>query len=68
MIKVIEEKTVPTGKIECPNCRSILEYGNADLYKDHSFDTDTYVSYIARYCLTCPICGVEMNAPWINSI
>ena len=35
MVKVIEEKEVPRSKITCSNCSSILEYGNADLYKDY---------------------------------
>lgn len=34
MIKVIEEGVVPRGQITCPNCRSILEYGNANTHDD----------------------------------
>ena len=29
MIKVIKEGIIPRGQVTCPNCQSILEYGNA---------------------------------------
>ena len=35
MVKVLEEKEVPRDTIECSNCGSLLEYGNADLYEDY---------------------------------
>lgn len=31
MIKVLEAKPVPRATVECNNCGSLLEYGNADL-------------------------------------
>lgn len=68
MIKVIEEKSVPTGRIECINCHSILEYGNADLRKDYILNAcNNYGLTVDKYRITCPVCGIEMYAPWINN-
>lgn len=61
MIKVIEAKPVPREQITCDNCGSILEYGNVDLEYYQSY---TNVGY--KYRLKCPVCGVYIEAKWIN--
>lgn len=60
MIKVIEEKQVPRAEITCSNCGSLLEYGNADLYKREDYN---YIAY--KHYLVCPVCGCDVNATWI---
>ena len=69
MVKVIEEKEVPRSKITCSNCGSILEYGNADLYKDYEKENKYYttvVGYIhGSYYFNCPVCGCKISANWI---
>ena len=68
MIKVLEEKPVPTATINCTNCGSLLEYGNADLCEDYPRDS-TSLSYTYgaghNYYFRCPICGVKVNASWV---
>ena len=67
MIKVIEEKPIPVDRIECTNCHSLLEYGNADLVKayDYNLCSSCYPPLV-RYMLRCPVCGIEFYANWIN--
>ena len=60
MIKVLEEKQVPRAEITCSNCGSLLEYGNADLYKRVG---STYITY--KHYFVCPVCGCDVNATWI---
>lgn len=66
-MKVIEEKPVPTEQITCSNCKSILEYGNADLYKDYK--ESPYANYAASFVchyFYCPVCGCRVDAHWIT--
>lgn len=62
MVKIIKANPIPTKQIECSNCKSILEYGNADL--------TLYESYMIedKYKFTCPICGVDIEAKWIKDL
>ena len=62
MIKVLEEKEVPRAQVECDNCHSLLEYGNADLIKER----DSTYHYMSTYKLLCPVCGCKVNASWIR--
>lgn len=66
MIKVLEEKQVPRAEITCSNCGSLLEYGNADLYKreEYSVSVDSYIAY--KHYLVCPVCRCDVNATWIT--
>jgi len=65
MIKVIEEKPVPTAQIRCPNCDSLLEYGNADLHEDMNTNLNIMHAYVTDYHIHCPVCGCEVKAHWI---
>ena len=57
MIKVLEENPVPYGTVTCPNCGSILEYGNADLIWVRGDLSAMYRSYFV-----CPVCHCQVNA------
>lgn len=61
MIKIIKKQPVPKSQIKCDNCDSILEYENVDLEYYQSY---TSVKY--KYRLKCPVCGVYIEAKWIN--
>ena len=68
MVKVIEEKSVPKARITCSNCKSVLEYGNADLYKDYEvdkFNTTAWGTLHEPMYFTCPVCGCKISANWI---
>ena len=70
MIKVLEEKSVPREVIECSNCHSTLEYGNADLSIDYEAERNIanygFSAYYSRpMCFTCPVCGCKVSASWI---
>lgn len=68
MIKVLEEKPVPRSTIECSNCHSTLEYGNADLSRDWEAENNQmaiYASQMHWYYFTCPVCGCKISASWI---
>lgn len=69
MVKVIEEKEVPRSKITCSNCDSILEYGNADLYKDYEKENKYYTTVMGHihdfYYFNCPVCGCKVSAGWV---
>ena len=68
MVKVIKKGNVPTARILCRNCNSVLEYGNADLREKVCYDSSNYSvpTYAAtKYTLTCPVCNVEFDANWI---
>ena len=71
MIRVIEEKEVPRAQVECGNCGSLLEYGNADLLIDYEVERENPVTtYLASTsfrprCITCPVCGCKVSASWI---
>lgn len=61
MIKIIKAQPVPKEQIECNNCGSILEYENVDL--------DFYQSCLSggyKYRFRCPVCGVLIDAKWIE--
>ena len=68
MIKVLEEKEVPRAQVECSNCGSLLEYGNADLHIDYERNKDQFNIYagINWYCFTCPVCGCKVSTSWIT--
>ena len=70
MIKVLKEETVPKATITCSNCGSLLEYGNADLFRDYSNEANqmltNYSMRVRNYLLRCPVCGVEQPASWVN--
>lgn len=67
MVKVIVECPVPRKRIECPNCHSILEYGNADLMEDWRESSQFgNAVYIPTY-ITCPVCGVKVKAYTVTS-
>ena len=68
MVKVIEEKSVPKARITCSNCESVLEYGNADLYKDYESDksiTAAWGTLHGPMYFICPVCGCKVSASWI---
>ena len=61
MIKIIKAHPVPKEQIECTNCGSILEYENVDL--------EFYQSCLSggsKYRFRCPVCGVYIDAKWIE--
>ena len=69
MIIVKEEKPVPHDDIRCGNCGSLLQYGNADLYKDYSKDSANYATLygaVHSYYFNCPVCGCKVIADWIT--
>lgn len=55
MIKIIKAEPVPKEQIECANCHSILEYENEDLEMT-----------VYEYRFRCPVCGVYIDAKWIE--
>ena len=61
MIKIIKAQPVPKEQIECNNCGSILEYENVDLKFYQSCLNGCY-----KYRFTCPVCGVFIDAKWIE--
>ena len=61
MIKIIKALPVPKEQIECDNCGSILEYENVDLEFYQSYLNGSY-----KYRLRYPICGVFIDAKWIE--
>lgn len=68
MIKVISEGTVPRKQITCENCKSVLEYGNADLHESYKYDdynTIANYAHVVKYFIVCPICGCKQAATWI---
>lgn len=67
MIKIIEEKTVPTATISCGNCGSLLEYGNADLTEEINNDVYYRVyNHLKNYYFICPVCGCKVYASWLT--
>lgn len=61
MIKIIKAQPVPKEQIECANCGSILEYDNVDLEFHQSYLSGGY-----KYRFRCPVCGVFVDAKWIE--
>ena len=73
MIKVIEERPVPRATAICLNCRSTLEYGNADLHGEHQYERVTQVQFGTLlsehkkvYYFICPVCGCKVYTSWIG--
>ena len=64
MIKVLEAKPVPRATVECNNCGSLLEYGNADLME---MTVEAYNIYhqLLNYHFNCPVCGCTVIAEWV---
>lgn len=67
MIEIIEKKEVPKAEIECSNCGSKLMYENSDLIENYGHNA-FYEVYgrLSRFHLTCPVCGCEVKANWIE--
>ena len=63
MVKVLVEKEVPKAEINCTNCGSLLEYGNADLSEHFNYQA-SYL-YYTKYYIVCPVCGCAVNVSWI---
>lgn len=55
MINIIKRGDVPLHKIECYNCKSLLEYYEYD--EQEEFDPDGYFGADVRYYIVCPICN-----------
>lgn len=66
MIKVLEAKPVPRATVECVNCGSLLEYGNADLFERINNEYNIRYPYLTLYYFSCPVCGCEVYVDWIN--
>lgn len=64
MIKIIKAQPVPKEQIECNNCSSILEYENVDLELCQSYCKGYATGY--KYRFKCPVCGVFIDAKWID--
>lgn len=70
MVKIVIKNKVPTKKVKCSNCGSLLEYGNADLYIVYPESTLT-VQYLCKqpyFAFKCPVCGVEVQAEWVVGV
>ena len=70
MVKVIEERPVPRATAICFNCRSTLEYGNADLIEYLEPEASTYRTLyhsLKSYYFYCPVCGCKVETSWINN-
>ena len=50
---VVERKPIPIYEVECPECKSRIEYKKSDVYTCH---------------ITCPVCGVSIWANAIKPI
>lgn len=61
MIKVLEAKPVPRATVECNNCGSLLEYGNADLMET-AVEAYTIYNQLLNYYFNCPVCGCTVVA------
>lgn len=65
-MKVIKEGQIPTRRITCRECGSVLEYTNSDLTEVYDYRQQaTYItaySYDTKYELTCPICKAHIEA------
>lgn len=69
MIKVIEERQIPRATAICLNCRSTLEYGNADLIEHLDYENNSYTALyptLKSYYFYCPVCGCKVETSWIN--
>lgn len=65
-MKVIKEGQIPTRRITCRECGSVLEYTNSDLtevydYRQQATYTTAYLCD-TKYELTCPICKAHIEA------
>ena len=66
MVKVLEEKSVPKATVTCPNCGSLIEYGNGDLSIKYRNDEIHLYSYFQDYYFCCPVCECEVYTNWIK--
>ena len=66
MIKILEAKPVPRATVECNNCGSLLEYGNADLMEMtvDAYNINIY-HQLLNYHFNCPVCGCIVIAEWV---
>lgn len=60
MVKIIGRDEAKVHKVSCPNCASILEYTQSEVYSaKKNFD------YLGDYdrvdCITCPNCNYEVQ-------
>ena len=66
MIKVIKEGKAPRGQVTCPDCHSVLDYGNADLQVDWEKKQNNGINWSCLnndpMCLRCPVCGINVPA------
>ena len=53
-MKVVKRGKIPTKKVQCQNCHSIIEYKRMDMGRTH-FQTEDY------WFLICPICGLTIK-------
>lgn len=69
MIEIIKASEVPTAEITCSNCKSVLRYGNRDLNKNIRENSGSYsfLGHTEYYTFRCPVCGVKVEAPWIET-
>lgn len=63
MINVLERKDEPRATVRCPNCDSLLEYGNSDLITER---VDNQISVSYRHYLECPVCTVSFIAKCVK--
>lgn len=67
MIKVIERGEVPTARVRCTNCGSLIEYGNEDLQTKYFpyYEGQQLAMPDQRYNFYCPVCGCDIIVKWI---
>lgn len=69
MVRVIERKEVPVATVTCRNCKSVLEYGNADIspyYPHYSNPYEMTLRTYEAYYFRCPVCGVEVEVSKVS--
>lgn len=67
MIKVIKENIVPTKRVTCDNCYSVLEYSNPDIhYQPLNITIAVNVTRLQGNYITCPVCNNEVPVEWIK--
>ena len=59
MIKILEEGNIPTEKVRCDKCKSLLEYTDDEMIVDYSPDIPFYGQCI-DYKITCPKCNEKI--------
>ena len=68
MIEILEAKPIPTAEIVCNNCGSKLRYSNCDLRIEEGYNpyNSLTATFAKRLYFTCPVCGCEVDASWIE--